>query len=63
MDRAILAVCLVVALIFGAAQTWRLARLADAPERLETCREVNRLEREARDATDDDLVDDLSDTR
>lgn len=56
---ALIAACVALA---GALawQTWRLERCQVKADRLDTCLEVDKLEKEARDASDDDLVDSIS---
>jgi len=41
-------------------QTYRLDRCQKKADRLDVCQEVDQLERNARDATDDDLIDDIT---
>lgn len=43
-----------------AVQTYRLGKCQAKATQLITCQEVNELERNARDATNDDLADDIS---
>ncbi len=58
--RAAIGLCAVLAVLL-VVQTWRLGNCQEKAARLDTCEEVDRLEGEARDESDDDLSDRISD--
>lgn len=58
---AALLACIVALIAFSGWQTYRLDKCRDKTATLETCEEVSDLQKEARDATDSDLADSISD--